>query len=44
MSPTDLFCYVLLCGLALALLFLVGIGLWIVYLAVKGKLLEEPKE
>jgi hypothetical protein len=44
MSPPTLFLYVLMCGLALAALFVVGIGLWVLFLAVKGTLLKEPKE
>lgn len=43
MTPSGLFWYVLLCGLGLACVFVVGLGCWVLYLALKGKLIDEDK-
>ena len=42
MTPTTLFLYIVMAGLGLAALFVVGLALWVLYLALKGVLAEEP--
>lgn len=43
MDPTRLFMYVLMAGLGLACVFLMAMACWLLFLTVRGMLLDEHK-